>query len=276
MMRGNEEEPRLADGLAWRAARELEAGTPPPGGRGVAKWGWGRGTIHSISPPSSLWLYKIRFRPHPNFMDADVPSTGKTCTGCGVHYPNPSEGFYRHHGSVWRPRCKSCTKTKVVEWQGTNPEAAKASKARANKAWKARNPEKMKEARRRRRKSPAGRAAAKRAYRRNPAKYHAKNRASYARSAHMRALHSAKRSKRRALAASVGGSHSAGDIRRIYELQRGRCYWCRKPVKEYHVDHRVPLSRGGSNGPENLVVACASCNLRKGALTPEEFAGVLL
>lgn len=43
-----------------------------------------------------------------------------------------------------------------------------------------------------------------------------------------------------------------------------------------HIDHVWPLSKGGSNGPENLVLACAECNLRKSAKTPMEFAGVLL
>jgi len=45
---------------------------------------------------------------------------------------------------------------------------------------------------------------------------------------------------------------------------------------DYHVDHRVPIARGGSNGPENLVIACPDCNRRKNAQMPHEFAGRLL
>jgi 5-methylcytosine-specific restriction endonuclease McrA len=41
--------------------------------------------------------------------------------------------------------------------------------------------------------------------------------------------------------------------------------------KGYHVDHMTPLSRGGSNGPENLVCACRRCNLSKHNKTVPEF-----
>src|SRR5207248_2644977 len=35
-------------------------------------------------------------------------------------------------------------------------------------------------------------------------------------------------------------------------------------------DHLVPLSRGGTNGWNNVLTACSSCNTRKGNLLPEE------
>jgi len=34
-----------------------------------------------------------------------------------------------------------------------------------------------------------------------------------------------------------------------------------------HVDHKIPLSKGGSNGRSNLRVVSAKTNLRKGAKT---------
>lgn len=37
------------------------------------------------------------------------------------------------------------------------------------------------------------------------------------------------------------------------------------------VDHVMPLSRGGSNELNNLVLACRSCNCRKGTLTVDEW-----
>lgn len=33
----------------------------------------------------------------------------------------------------------------------------------------------------------------------------------------------------------------------------------------YHVDHIVPLHRGGTNDCSNLTLSCASCNSRKGS-----------
>ena len=72
------------------------------------------------------------------------------------------------------------------------------------------------------------------------------------------------------------GTHTAADVAAQRTCQKGRCYYCGEKVgRRYHVDHVVPLSRGGSNGPENLVIACASCNLRKNAKLPHEFGGRL-
>ncbi|SRR5258708_7584379 len=59
------------------------------------------------------------------------------------------------------------------------------------------------------------------------------------------------------------GSHTAQDVQKQYERQKGKCYYCKRKLATYHVDHVIPLSRGGSNGPENLVIACPSCNSSK-------------
>lgn len=39
------------------------------------------------------------------------------------------------------------------------------------------------------------------------------------------------------------------------------------------LDHVVPRSRGGTNRLKNLVLACATCNHRKGSLTVLEYLG---
>lgn len=41
----------------------------------------------------------------------------------------------------------------------------------------------------------------------------------------------------------------------------GHCAYCRGPFE--HIDHCIPLSKGGSAWPANLVPSCASCNLSK-------------
>lgn len=86
----------------------------------------------------------------------------------------------------------------------------------------------------------------------------------------------AKHSNRRARVLAAGGTFSATDVQRKLLLQKNTCYWCRAKLNgKYHVDHVIPLSRGGSNGPENIVCACAGCNLSKWAKMPWEFAGRL-
>lgn len=36
------------------------------------------------------------------------------------------------------------------------------------------------------------------------------------------------------------------------------------------MDHRIPLAKGGSHWPANLVPSCIECNMRKGSLLPPE------
>ena len=46
-----------------------------------------------------------------------------------------------------------------------------------------------------------------------------------------------------------------------------RCAYCHTPIESFqkcHMDHVIPLARGGSKWPSNLVPACKKCNLRKG------------
>lgn len=60
------------------------------------------------------------------------------------------------------------------------------------------------------------------------------------------------------------GTHTAEDILRQYEKQGGKCAYCQCEVgQKYHVDHILALCNGGSNGPENLVITCPSCNSKK-------------
>ena len=51
------------------------------------------------------------------------------------------------------------------------------------------------------------------------------------------------------------------------------CYWCGKDIKDnFHIDHYIPLSKGGEHTIENIVLTCPSCNLKKYNKDPREFA----
>ena len=42
------------------------------------------------------------------------------------------------------------------------------------------------------------------------------------------------------------------------------CVYCHRGIRgAYHVDHIIPLSRGGSHSMDNLAIACPACNLAK-------------
>jgi len=85
------------------------------------------------------------------------------------------------------------------------------------------------------------------------------------------------KNKRRARKRCSGGTHTSADVQRQGNTQRWHCWWCGEDCKDkYHVDHLVPLARGGHNGPGNLVIACPHCNLSKHDKLPEEWAGRLL
>jgi 5-methylcytosine-specific restriction endonuclease McrA len=82
--------------------------------------------------------------------------------------------------------------------------------------------------------------------------------------------------RRRALKMNSTGTHTAADITAQNERQSYHCYWCGTSTrKAYHVDHVIPLSLGGSDGTENIVIACPTCNCSKGAKHPMDYAGVL-
>lgn len=81
--------------------------------------------------------------------------------------------------------------------------------------------------------------------------------------------------RRRALEHGAPGRFTDADVRRILEEQGCRCFYCKKVLDKYHVDHKHPLVHGGSNMPENICCACPRCNLRKRDRTAEEFFEVL-
>lgn len=52
----------------------------------------------------------------------------------------------------------------------------------------------------------------------------------------------------------------------IYDRDGGHCRHCNGPVHAHeiwHVDHFIPLAKGGTNDIENLVLSCARCNVEK-------------
>lgn len=63
------------------------------------------------------------------------------------------------------------------------------------------------------------------------------------------------------------------DLISLFAQQSGLCYYCYTNLIDWHIEHVTPLSRGGQHILTNIVLACPSCNYKKGAKSLKEFLG---
>jgi 5-methylcytosine-specific restriction endonuclease McrA len=119
------------------------------------------------------------------------------------------------------------------------------------------NPSKMKKCRTRWQKNNTekSRAATARWYKENPEKTKAINH------------------NNRARRAACEGKLSSGIAERLLAFQKNRCAVCRASLKRagYHLDHVIPLARGGKNVDRNIQLTCPKCNQKKHAKDPIAF-----
>ena len=90
----------------------------------------------------------------------------------------------------------------------------------------------------------------------------------------LRRIHSRNSYERRkeAIDASWEPSYTTTDIDCLREAQKDACYYCgRSILADAQIEHLEPLSRGGSNGFANIMLACAACNSAKGVLSERQF-----
>lgn len=159
----------------------------------------------------------------------------------------------------------------TAKWRADNPEKATEARRVSLRRWYANNKEKHKESSKEyRRKNldkvrPKVAAAARRRRKENPEKVREKARVADA--------------QRRARKLNAEGVYTTDDVENIRLRQENRCVYCEKEFgagpNAFHVDHKTPLSRGGSNDPSNIQVLCPSCNVRKYNRTHEEYLLIL-
>lgn len=70
------------------------------------------------------------------------------------------------------------------------------------------------------------------------------------------------------------GNYTRFELTELFEEVKGRCYWCNKSLKNtaFHADHYIPIALGGPNFIENIRISCPTCNHKKLAKDPLEFA----
>jgi len=189
-----------------------------------------------------------------------MDTTSKTCKDCGTQFPATAEFFYGN-GTGLLPRCKTCHKAYCTRWYQQNPDRAKVLRNRATKKYKAKHPDRIAKSRSKPEYKQRKSEWSKKDRKENPEKH--------------KALDANNRFLRKSRLAGTPGRLSASIVKKQLQLQDGKCWWCGCALIEYHVDHVIPISKGGTNTPQNIVCACPSCNLRKHAKLPHEFAGRL-
>jgi 5-methylcytosine-specific restriction endonuclease McrA len=82
-----------------------------------------------------------------------------------------------------------------------------------------------------------------------------------------------KEQRRRARIKGVGGNLSPDIHARLMKLQKGKCAVCRTSLQRIrpHIDHIMPIAKGGSNTDGNVQLLCPHCNACKHAKHPVDF-----
>jgi 5-methylcytosine-specific restriction endonuclease McrA len=72
----------------------------------------------------------------------------------------------------------------------------------------------------------------------------------------------------------IGKNISQKQVKELLSFHSNECFYCHVNVKSginLHLDHMIPLYKGGTHTIENLAPACNTCNLKKGKMTASEF-----
>lgn len=179
----------------------------------------------------------------------DLTGTTKCCSKCGETKDVSAFSKDMHKKDGFRPSCKACD----AAYAATRKEKKAAYDALYN----------------------ATHQAERSAYRAAHRAEHAARCASWQKANPERRRAAWRRHYARKL--GNGGTHTAEDVKKQGNIQRWKCWWCGNDCKDkYHVDHLVPLAKGGHNGPSNIVISCPHCNWQKNDKFPSEFCGRLL
>lgn len=225
---------------------------------------------------------------------ADLSIPQKRCTKCGERFPATVEHFHRNSRGLYglQAQCRACKKL-YSHNRNQLPEVKNGNRLRASQ-WRDAHPgqhaenmrvyreENRDEVNTRNREREAAKPPSERIAYRYKRRHPQRVRESQYkwREKHpdtWRVASKKGQTTRRARKQGAEGAYTLEDVQKQLIVQRELCWWCGEKIKgKYHPDHLIPLSRGGSNYPNNIVVACVSCNLKKYNKMPWEWSGRLL
>lgn len=211
----------------------------------------------------------------------------KSCTRCKAEKPKAEFPKRKQSKDGLHPECRACVSIFQKKYRLANKDKI----AENRRAWLKANPDKVASyAEKFNELHPGRRAEYQRRYQEaNPEKVAAAIRLWSSKNAERisqtsKAWNQANQEKvneyvrrRRARKMQVKGTHTAADVRAVYEKQRGLCANCGKKLfksgkKKFHIDHIQPLAKGGSDDKYNLQCLCPGCNQRKHAKDPIDWA----
>ena len=198
---------------------------------------------------------------------------GKPCDKCGglerytssyacvpCHSARQTQRWHNSEAVKFRAREIQLANKDVYNERRRNADAAtKSLRSAQNKSWRDANPDKVKlrDFLRKEQKKIATdkwRAA-------NPERY--------------RQICRAGEQNRRARQRAAEGKITAKLYRELLHKQWNACYWCSEQMDVPEIEHIIPLVKGGTNLPDNVVLACRPCNAQKNDKTPEEWFAML-
>jgi 5-methylcytosine-specific restriction endonuclease McrA len=205
-------------------------------------------------------------------------------------HPDYFKRYYKQHAEelrqYQRDRRAVDPEKNLAERRAEHERNRDAYRARS-KAWAAANPEKVREMRAAYYLQHADKLKAKqRAYKAEHAEQVA-DRAHFghlARKEHHNALARAWKAahpekvraaavNRQAMLKKAPGKITPEDVLAQYATQNGTCFYGPHSLAQdnYQLDHYIPLKKGGSNEPSNIVLACPACNGSKHDSWPWDF-----
>lgn len=176
----------------------------------------------------------------------------KICTKCKSQFPATKDFFYidRIRKDNLHPWCKKCSSESFHHWKQSNVEKIKANAKIYTRLHK-------KEKKIYDKNDPAKRMRNRIWRKKNPEKF--------------RISRKQNQLRRRGL---LKDSTKFNLRLWLKEQEPYRCYLCGKLIKKnekFDIEHRVPISKGGTHSPWNLGIAHKKCNREKFTKTPWEF-----
>jgi len=202
------------------------------------------------------------------------------CSKCKIEKPPEEFTKNRTCKSGYGCECKQCVRERAKERYAKNPEKYR----KRNQHWIIQNKDKQLEMQRQwREKNKEHIKNYDKEYRKDNEEVHAKARERLRvwvrNNPERHRINKANSSrKRRAVKQNRESNLTASQINALIKNSNNICFWCDReiPKGKMHLDHITPLSKGGDDTINNLVVSCASCNLRKSDKSPEVWLDEIL